>query len=129
MPEALDEYRAALSRLVARGEVINNNSVSREAGRLDGSIKRKRPGFAALIEEIDAARRESCKRKKDPTTTIDGLRGDIRTLSGKLDASLAREVSLLHELRSLKEELTSLRGGGTVVPILRAAAADSEKDT
>jgi hypothetical protein len=62
---SLDEYFAALARLqegttqiVKKGTKITNDSVSLEAGRGKGSIKKSRPQFAALIAAIEIAATE-----------------------------------------------------------------------
>ncbi|MEL0642375.1 hypothetical protein V6260_17385 [Pseudoalteromonas aliena] len=60
---SLLEYFEALERLkngsptnVPRGTKITNDSVALEAGRKKGSVKRSRPVFKALIEEIEQAK-------------------------------------------------------------------------
>jgi hypothetical protein len=60
MADILKEYFAALGRLkegkpvnVPKGTRITNDSVSLEAGRKKGTIKKSRPIFSDLIEAID----------------------------------------------------------------------------
>ncbi len=45
----VDKYLAALERLKARREPINNDTVALEAGSGRGSIKKSRPAYAGLI--------------------------------------------------------------------------------
>lgn len=114
MTSALDEYRAALRRLVDRGEKISNDAVSIEAGRKKGSIKSGRNGFTELIAEIETAILHS---KFQTSPVQNGDEKSVSDVQRKLEASLAREVSLLREIRNLRRQLSKLRGG-TVVPIL-----------
>lgn len=62
MSDIVEEYRKALDRIkkgkplrVLPGTKITNDSVSLEAGRKKGTIKKSRPIFADLIAEIQAA--------------------------------------------------------------------------
>lgn len=127
---ALEAYFLALERLVAgkpvavpKGTKITNDAVALEAGRGKGSIKKSRPVFADLIQAIEAAAtaaKESGagqeKRK------LDAAKEKGAQLRQDLDAALAREVSLLHEVYALRKELAQLKGGN-VLPIRGASKA------
>lgn len=117
MSEAMIDYYAALERLSKRkGARINNDTVAVEAGRKKGSIKKSRPQFAELIEAIDAANAASERPKLEVTDRLERAKGDAKHLRAQLDESLARELSLLRQVFSLRKELTLLRGG-TILPL------------
>jgi hypothetical protein len=117
MSDAMTEYYAALERLRKRkGARINNDTVASEAGRKKGSIKKSRSQFAELIEAIDAANAASERPKLELTDRLTRAKGDAKHLQAQLDDSLARELSLLRQLFSLRKELTALRGG-SVLPL------------
>ena len=117
MSDAMIDYYAALDRLSKRkGARINNDTVAIEAGRKKGSIKKSRPQFAELIDAIDAANAASERPKLDVTDRLERAKGDAKHLRAQLDASLARELSLLRQVFSLRKELSALRGG-SVLPL------------
>ncbi|MCV2351791.1 hypothetical protein [Paucibacter sp. Y2R2-4] len=99
----VDKYYAALERLVARGDPINNDTVAIEAGSGRGSIKKSRPAYAELIAAIDAAAKSQSEAKlaADP---VPGLRQDIESLTRRLDQALERELCLLEEVYDLREK-------------------------
>jgi hypothetical protein len=109
----VDKYYAALQRLVERGSPISNDAVALEAGSGRGSIKKSRPAYAELIAAIDHAAREQADAKvtADPTPA---LRLEIQTLTQRLDQALEREVCLLHEVYTLREENRLLKTGRLV---------------
>jgi len=109
----VDKYVDALERLKARGEPINNDAVAKEAGSGKGSIKRSRPGYAALIAAIEQAALEQ-KQAKAATDPTPQLRQQIATLQQRLDSALVREVCLLNELYQLREENRQLSKGRLV---------------
>lgn len=110
----VDKYFDALGRLKARGEPINNDAVAKEAGSGKGSIKKSRPGYAALIAAIEQAalKQKQAKAAADPTPH---LRQQIAALQLRLDSALEREVCLLNEVYSLREENRQLKIGRLVV--------------
>lgn len=110
----VDKYFDALARLKARGELINNDAVAREAGSGKGSIKRSRPGYAALIVAIEQAALEQkqAKAAADPTPQ---LRQQLAMLRQRLDSALEREVCLLNEVYDLREENRQLKQGRLTV--------------
>ena len=82
MLDILQDYRDALARLirgkpenVPKGTKITNDSVSLEAGRKKGTIKRSRPIFKDLIDEINAAAAEQLK-PEDAQKMIHVFMGD-----------------------------------------------------
>jgi predicted nucleic acid-binding Zn-ribbon protein len=103
----VEKYFAALDRLKARGEPINNDSVALEAGSGRGSIKRSRPAYTALIAAIDEASKEQAK-VRTATDPAPALRDDVKALTKRLDQSLEREVALLRELYDLRHQVKQL---------------------
>lgn len=110
----VDKYFAALQRLIDRGERVSKTAVAIEAGSKPGCIKPSRPAYERLIYEIDQAAKtqQVAKALKDPTAE---LQRDIEQLTQRLDEALEREVCLLHEVYSLREENRQLRTGRPVV--------------
>lgn len=104
------KYYAALQRLVERGVPISNDAVALEAGSGRGSIKKSRAAYADLIAAIDSAAQEQNQAKvaTDPTPA---LRHEIQNLTQRLDQALEREICLLHEIYTLKEENRQLKMG------------------
>jgi len=112
----VDKYFEALARLKARGEPINNDAVAKEAGSGKGSIKKSRPGYATLIAAIEQAAQEQ-KQVKASADPVPRLRQQLATLQQWLDSALEREVCLLNEVYSLREENRQLKQGRpTLVP-------------
>jgi hypothetical protein len=109
----VDKYFEALQRLSASRAPISNDAVALEAGSGRGSIKKSRPAYAELITAIDRAATEQAEAKvaTDPTPA---LRLEIHTLTQRLDQALEREVCLLHEVYTLREENRQLKTGRLV---------------
>lgn len=112
---ALDDYFAALDRLkkkkpirVASGLKITNDAVALEAGRVKGSIKKSRPGFASLIKAIDEAGTAMAAPAERERQRFDKNKGTVLDYRRKLEAALARELSLLREVYSLRKEVASV---------------------
>lgn len=117
MPNPLDDYFAALDRLikgkptiVPKDTKISNDSVALEAGRKKGSIKKSRPVFADIIVAIDEAAalqnrpRDVAKKR---LASADNSSKEYRRL---WEASLAREASLLDEVVELRMRIHQLTG-------------------
>ncbi|SFU86411.1 hypothetical protein SAMN04489707_10282 [Paenacidovorax caeni] len=106
----VDKYFEALERLKSRKEPINNDAVAKEAGSGKGSIKKSRPGYAALIAAIEqaAAEQKQVKAATDPTPQ---LRQQLALVQQRLDSALEREVCLLDEVYHLREENRQLKQG------------------
>lgn len=120
---ALADYFAALERLKSRkptrvpaGTKITNDAVALEAGRVKGSIKKSRPMFTDLITAIDEAAMAQAAPVERERQRLERVRESEAEYRRSLEASLAREVSLLREIYSLRKELSRLTGA-KVVPI------------
>lgn len=122
-PHPLEEYFAALHRLksgqpsvVPKGTKITNNSVALEAGRSKGSIKKSRAVFSDLIQAIDDAATIQAKPNNEQKERLTKAKGQAAQCRQDLDAALAREISLLHELYETRKKLAKLTGD-KVLPI------------
>ena len=104
----VDKYFEALERLKSRKEPINNDAVAKEAGSGKGSIKKSRPGYAALIAAIEQAAVEQ-KQVKAATDPTPQLRQQLAMVQQRLDSALEREVCLLDEVYHLREENHQLK--------------------
>lgn len=117
--EALDRLKTYKSVRMPKGTKITNDSVSLEAGRGKGSIKKSRPAFAQLIIDIDEAATKQSKSKDKDIERSNRLNTKITDLQSQLDAALAREMSLVYELFETRKRLANLTGE-KVFPIKRA---------
>lgn len=134
MQLALEEYYSALERLkngsttvVPKGTKITNDSVSLEAGRKKGSIKRSRSQFVGLIAAIEAAGE---LQKQSPAQELGAklakFKDDASNYRALYEAALAREQSLAAELFDIKVKLAQINGEN-VIPI-RHARSRKEDD-
>jgi hypothetical protein len=114
--EALERIRVGRPTNIPKGTKITNNSVSLEAGRKIGSIKKSRTVFTALIQTIDAAAMDQSKESIQQKNKLDKAKTMVDQFRSELEASLAREVSLLYELYEVKKQLARLTGVN-VIPI------------
>lgn len=110
MPDILKDYFAALDRLrrgepenVSKGTKITNDSVSLEAGRKKGTIKKSRPIFSDLIEAIDAATKTESKPQDEMRERLVQAKAEIARYRTLWEEALAREVSLVKELWDARE--------------------------
>ena len=117
---ALDRIKQGIPRIVRKDARITNDSVSLEAGRQKGSIKKSRQQFGALIAAIDDAAFEQSRPQNDQGQRLKRVKETAATLRIELDFALAREVSLLAELYDTKKKLAALTGEN-VLPIRRKA--------
>jgi hypothetical protein len=110
MPDILKDYFDALERLkrgkpvnVPKGTKITNDSISQEAGRKKGTIKRSRPVFSDLIEAIDAASLAVSKPQDEMRERLERAKAEAAKYRTLWEEALAREVSLVKELYDLRE--------------------------
>ncbi|WP_176331102.1 hypothetical protein [Burkholderia vietnamiensis] len=108
--EALERLKSGRPQMVPKGTKITNDAVALEAGRGKGSIKKSRPVFAKLIEEIDLAAAEQVKGPQEQKNKLLRAQSEAADYRRQLDAALAREVSLLYELFEVKQQLSKLTG-------------------
>lgn len=105
MPDILNDYFEALERLkkgrpvnVSKGSKITNDSVSLEAGRKKGTIKKSRPIFFDLIKAIDAASTEESKPRDEMRERLDEAKREAERYRKLWEEALCREVSLVKQL-------------------------------
>ena len=129
MSDILQEYFNALDRLkegrperVPKGTKITNDSVSLEAGRKKGTIKRSRPIFRDLIEAIDAAAAGKAKPQDDLKEQLAAAKAEAQKYRRLWEEALSREVSLVKQLWDERKEWAAEKSaltGEKVASILR----------
>jgi len=127
MPDILKDYFQALERLksgkpvnVPKGSKITNDSVSLEAGRKKGTIKKSRPIFSELIQSIAAAAKAEGKSRDAMRERLDGANAESARYRALWEEALAREVSLIKQLWDEREAWAKERAaltGGKIIPI------------
>ncbi|NCN88385.1 MAG: hypothetical protein GW936_02925 [Gallionella sp.] len=127
MTDILKDYFEALERLkkgkpinVLKGTKITNDSVSLEAGRKKGTIKKSRPIFSDLIEAIDAAAKVETKPGDEMRSKLDEAKDQAARYRVLWEEALAREVSLVKQLWDERDAWAKERAalsGGKVIPI------------
>lgn len=106
-------YYQAIGRLlsntpvvVAKGTVINNDSVAIEAGRKPGAIKSGRESNRVLIEAINEARAIQANTLKTvKTATKKDYKAEFEHQRILLEASIGRELMLHKKIHELEAEL------------------------
>ena len=123
MADTLAEYFDALERLkkgrtniVPKGTRITNDAVALEAGRGKGSIKKSRAAFSDLIAAIDQAAEDQSRSRDEVKERLETAKGSADKYRTLWEQALAREVSLLHELHEVRQQLAKLTGS-KVLPI------------
>lgn len=111
MPDILTDYFEALERLkrgkpinVAKGSKITNDSVSLEAGRKKGTIKKSRPIFSDLIKAIDVAAAAESKPGDEMKGRLDEARREAERYRKLWEEALCREVALVKQLWDERQE-------------------------
>lgn len=133
MPDILKDYFEALGRLkngkpinVPMGTKITNDSVSLEAGRKKGTIKKSRPIFSDLINAINAVAKEKAKPRNETRKRLDEAKAEAARYRALWEEALAREVSLVKQLWDEREAWANERAalsGGKVTPIRNTGRA------
>lgn len=127
MPDILTDYFEALERLkrgkpvnVPMGTKITNDSVSLEAGRKKGTIKKSRPIFSDLINAINAAAKAKATPRDEIRERLDEAKAEATRYRALWEEALAREVSLVKQLWDEREAWANERAtlmGDKVTPI------------
>ena len=112
MSDYLADYYDALDRLVKgkptvvpKSAKINNDNVALEAGRKKGSIKNSRPAFEPLIDAIVTAKKKASNGTDQDKLKLMKAKDECQKYKGLWEESLAREVSLLHQIAELKAQV------------------------
>ncbi|WP_283183498.1 hypothetical protein [Pseudomonas svalbardensis] len=119
--EALNRLVENKTLIVPAGSKITLNSVALEAGKSEGSIKKSRPVYRALIEEIKVRARQQMEARAPGSFKVSEAKDKASKEKATADsfkemykAGLARELMLLMQLDKAEE---SLRKVSNVVPI------------
>lgn len=119
MPDILKDYFEALERLkrnkplnVPKGTKITNDSVSLEAGRKKGTIKKSRPIFHNLVAAIDIAKAEA-KPRDEISERLEEAKAEAIRYRALWEEALAREVSLVKQLWDERESWAKERAALT----------------
>ena len=111
---AVDNYLSALERLknntpvvLPKGTRISKDTVALEAGRKRSSIKKSRPQFASLIEEIELAASIQSKPEDDSKGYLDKLKSEKDHYKSLYQQSLNRELMLVKRLSDLEKLLSN----------------------
>ncbi len=106
----IKEYFEALNRLIDNKPInvpirtkITNDSVSLEAGRKKGTIKKSREIFIELIEEIHKASEKEKKPLKDSQILIDKYKAKAKEYQKLYFESLNRELMLIEKLNEIEK--------------------------
>jgi len=116
------EYFQALERLksnkpinVPLGTKINNDNIALEAGRSKGSIKKSRPQFSILIEEIKKAQIKPESKIDTLTLKLSKTKKELLCYKQKHEESIGREVVLLEKIDQLEKELKNVSKKNIIV--------------
>lgn len=121
MSSHIEEYFSALERIkkgiperVPQGTAITNDSVSIEAGRGKGAIKKSRPEFSELVDAIGIAAQEQKGGRKDSQKNIKQelsvCKADLKRYKNLYLECISREISLAREIFDLRKELNRKYG-------------------
>ena len=118
---AVDNYMSALERLknntpvvLPKGTRISKDTVALEAGRKRSSIKKSRPQFANLIEEIELAASIRSKPEEDSKANLDKLKSEKEHYKNLYHQSLNRELMLIKRLSDLEKSFLNEIGKNNV---------------
>jgi hypothetical protein len=118
---AVDNYMSALERLknntpvvLPEGTRISKDTVALEAGRKRSSIKKSRPQFANLIEEIELAASIQSKPEEDSKANLDKLKSEKEHYKNLYHQSLNRELMLIKRLSDLEKSFLNEIGKNNV---------------
>lgn len=105
MSDILKDYFDALERLkkgkpinVLKGTKITNDSVSLEAGRKKGTIKKSRPVFSDLIQAIEAVAKEGGNPQDEMKERLMEAKAEAARYRALWEEALNREVSLVKQI-------------------------------
>lgn len=94
--EALERIKNGSSINVPKGTKITNDSVALEAGRKKGSIKKSRPAFKTLIEEIEEAKETKSSKIQELELKLVREKQRTKEYREKYEAVLNENLMLLN---------------------------------
>lgn len=134
MSNMLKDYFDALERLkagrpinVPKGTQITNDSVSLEAGRKKGSIKKSRPIFSDLIDAINNAATENTSPVDETKARLMKAKAEAEKYRALWEEALCREVSLIKQLWSEREAWSKEKAEFTTGRVTSIQHARSKK--
>ena len=101
---------------VSQNTYISNDSVSLEAGRKHGSIRKSRAVFSELIVAIEAAAAQQLEDRAQREARSTSAAVSDKSYRLLWEDALQRELSLLREILDLKQRLAKLTGSN-VIPL------------
>ena len=121
---AMDRLERDEPQILPEGTLINNDTVALEGGRKRGSIKRQR--FPELCTAIDdAAKRQQSKVLAVQTSNVQDdrkggaadklLKEQYKSLNRDYRIALQQNISLVHEVFTLRKKLAELEHGSNVL--------------
>lgn len=117
---AVDNYLSALERLknntpvvLPKGTRISKDTVALEAGRKRSSIKKSRPQFASLIEEIELASSTQSKPTEHSKDNLDKIKSEKAHYRALYQEALNRELMLVKRLAELQKQLKLMSDNNT----------------
>lgn len=127
--EAMHRIISGTPAIVPKDAKLNLDNVALEAGRVKGSIKRGRPVYAKLIEEIhnragtmEGKKSLGSKALADAKLSAQKARLKSKTHERLYKDAIARELMLLRQIDELKKALLA---AGNVTPIRKQKSPNS----
>lgn len=106
--EALERLKKGAPLIVQKDTKISKDSVSLEAGRQKGSIKKSRAIFKELIEAIDEAAREQKLPEVSEREKLTIAKAKIDNYRQLYEDALAREIMLIRRIYELEKHLSGV---------------------
>jgi len=108
------EYLEALQRLVDQGVKPTLDAVAIEAGKPEGSIRRKLPRHEELVKQIDEKAKAFVKEAEDTEAfkqeaRIEKLKKEGQKYKQWYDNLLAKHVGAIYQLEDQRIEILELR--------------------
>jgi phenylalanyl-tRNA synthetase alpha subunit len=107
--DALERLKKNIPTTVPYGTKINNDTVSLEAGRKRGSIKKSRVEFTDLINKINEAKDETEKPLRTCKEALQKSKKKQNEYKEKYHRALGRELMLVEKLSRLEKTLSVLK--------------------
>jgi len=103
--EALERLKQGKSIHLGKNFKINNDTVALESGRQRGFIKKSRPLYEELINDILIASQDNSKKNTFPKEKINKCKEEKKVLNGLLQKFYNRELMYLQRIKDLESAL------------------------
>jgi hypothetical protein len=100
--EALERLKKGTPLIVPKNTKISKDSVSLEAGRQKGTIKKSRPIFKQLIDAIDEAAMEQQLPALTEREKLNKVKTKLENYRALYEAAVAREIMLVRRIYELE---------------------------